>query len=840
MSDRGLELNIAAPETRITQFADLILPLPIPNLFTYRIPVEMEEETQEGKRVIVQFGRRKILTGVIIRIHDSPPSNYEAKYILDILDQVPSFCQVQLDLIFWMASYYMCTPGEVLAMAMPSGLKLSSESKIQLNPDYSIKDYEFSDQEEQLWGVLQQKDLLDYNTAGEVLGIKNINPVLKSMIKKGAIILLEQVKDRYRPKVRKHIRFKPDYLEETKLQDLFSKLSQKPKQEAILLRLLHLMPVLNTPTLNTHGVAKVELLDSDREILSSSSLKTLIKNEILEDFDVIVSRFDEFIPDDYEINLTEAQQKAHLEIHEGFQKNNTVLFQGVTGSGKTEIYISLIQEILEQGGQVLYLLPEIALTTQIVRRLRKVFGDQMGVFHSKYSANERVEVWNGVISGKFQLVVGVRSSIFLPFDNLDLIIVDEEHEPSYKAFDPAPRYHARDTALKLASLHHAKTILGSATPSMESYYLANQGKFSFVSLKERYGNARLPSIELVDIERERKQKRMREHFSSVLMEEMELSLNSEQQVIIFQNRRGYAPYLTCEECHWIPKCTQCSVSLTYHRYQNELVCHYCGQRQKPPSNCIACGSVNIRNVSFGTEKLEEDLQQFFPDARIQRMDLDTTRSKYSYEQIINDFSEGKTQLLVGTQMITKGLDFNHVNLVGVLDSDRMMNFPDFRSFERTFQLLVQVAGRSGRREIPGKVLIQTSHPAHPLFQKVIEHDYESFYQEELSEREKFNYPPFTRLIKVILKHPDRDIAYQASHQLSKSLANRLGSQRILGPQEPVIHKIRNKFLMDILIKLEKDKVNLGRAKALILESIDEVRKLPNFSKVIYQLNVDPI
>ncbi len=832
-------------DERFTLFADVILPVPIPKLFTYRIPRSLESAAAIGHRVIVQFGSKKILTGVIGKLHKEPPKEYEARYIIELLDEQPIVTPIQLKLFHWISEYYLCTIGEVLNIALPSGLKLSSESNIQLNPDFEVSmttdpeqpHGDFNENELRIIRTLKEKKSLSYSEIGDLLGVKNIHQQLKSLLERNIIIIYEAVKEKFQPKKIKKIRLTKTYGNKEKLEALFETLENKPKQEDVLLKYLQEVPVFQNPEINEKGLSKSVLLQGN---ISSSSLQTLVKHGIFEEFEIIVSRFDtEYSSKEADVNLNQAQSSTKIEIMEQFAQKDTVLLHGVTGSGKTEIYIQLIREALEGGSQVLYLLPEIALTTQIVSRLRKFFGDKMGVYHSKFSDNERVEVWKGILSGKFAFVVGVRSSIFLPFDNLGLIIVDEEHETSYKQYDPAPRYHARDLALVLSKWHFAKTLLGSATPSIESYYNANNGKYGLVTLSERFGEAVLPEIRLADIRAERKRKTLKADFSSDLIAALDGALNRKEQAIIFQNRRGYAPYVTCEECAWIPKCENCAVSLTYHMYHNELRCHYCSHKQKVPNTCSACGSNNVKTVGFGTEKLENDLKLIFPEARIQRMDLDTTRRKYSYQTIIDSFEKGEIDVLVGTQMVSKGLDFDKVSVVGIVDADRMLYFPDFRSFEKAFQMITQVSGRAGRRDKSGLVIVQTANTEQPVLADIMKNDFQAMYRKELMERSVFYYPPFVRLVKITIKNEKKEVAEKAGKLLQRVLAEKLGSKFALGPQEPPIAKIRNLFLMEIMVKLRKNDQIAG-IKKFIKDECQAIIIDGNFKKTRISIDVDPL
>ncbi|MEQ8477749.1 primosomal protein N' [Fulvivirga sp.] len=832
-----LELNSNAEEARHTYFVDVILPVPIPKMFTYRCPFDLEDFLQIGVRVIVQFGHRKVLTGIIGKVHEHPPEKYEAKYILDVLDQSPVVFPQQLKMFQWIAEYYMCTLGEVLNVALPSGLKLSSESHVQIHPDFDMYEsvYDFSDKEELLIEILNKNESLSYSDIGKALQQKNIFSILKSLVQKDAIIIYEEIREKYKPKKEKRIRLNSEYLKEGALEAVFESLSKKPKQEEVLLFYLQQVPIYKKTKLNEQGIPK-SLLAAD---LSTSAIKTLTKNGVLEEFEITISRFPDDDQETKPVHLTEIQENAKSDIIENFKTKDTVLLHGITGSGKTEIYISLIEDALAGRSQVLYLLPEIALTTQIVTRLKKVFGNKLGVYHSKFSDNERVEVWNGVLSGRYQLVLGVRSSIFLPFDNLGLILVDEEHESSYKQYDPAPRYNARDVALYMTSIHHCKVLLGSATPSLESFYQAKSEKYGLITLSKRYGNATLPDFIVADMIKEANKKLLKGEFSSVLLKELQTSLDNDEQAIIFQNRRGYSPYISCQQCSHIPKCTNCAVSLTYHQFKKELICHYCGYKEKMPNACEACGSTALKTIGIGTEKLEEEIALLLPDSKVQRMDLDTTRSKNSYERILKDFENKEIDILVGTQMVSKGLDFDHVNLVGIFDIDRMLHFPDFRSYERTFQLATQVSGRSGRREKKGKVVIQSKAPDLVIIKDIIENNFTAFYEREINEREIHKFPPFTRLISVMIKNKDVQLARRTAQRLSNILIEQLGAQRVLGPQEPVINRIRNEYLMELLIKLERGTIDLKKVKSILQNAANEILEEKDLKSSRIIFDVDP-
>lgn len=818
----------------ITVFVDVILPVPVPRLFTYRVPREYADRVQIGARVVVQFGKTKVVTAIIARIHTKPPEKYQARYLLELLDETPLVTRTQLALFEWMAEYYLCCVGEVMNVALPAGLKISSLSKVQYNPDFDHPEL-LTPREAEILTEIKKQQSLTYDELARLAEVQNVYHLIKSLVGKHAVILFEELKDKYAPKVIRRLRLTPEFVERESLRSLIQELEKTPKQQEVVLQYLRDVPIQQNPSANRQGIDKSSFTKNE---ISASSLDTLLKKGVFEQFDVIVSRFADLEATAPAPVLSEAQQTAVDEILTGFQDKAAVLLHGVTGSGKTEVYIHLIRQALEAGSQVLYLLPEIALTTQIVVRLKKIFGDKVGIYHSKFSDNERVEVWKGILSGKFQFVVGVRSAIFLPFDNLGLIIVDEEHESSYKQFDPAPRYHARDVAILMAHSQQAKVLLGSATPSIESYYHATQGRYGLVKLLKRYGDAVMPDIELIDTKQARKQKAMQGEFSHELLHRFQENLDRKEQSIVFQNRRGYAPYLQCDDCSWIAKCDQCDVSLTYHQGQAELRCHYCGQKEGMHRQCPACGSVKLKTVGFGTEKLEDDLRLIFPEARIQRMDLDTTRAKNAFQQLISEFEQGETDMLVGTQMISKGLDFDKVSLVAIFDADRMINFPDFRSAERSFQLLTQVAGRAGRRsDRRGRVLIQTSNPQHALFPKLIANDYQGLFEEEIRERETFGYPPFARLIKVIAKHTDQPNARRAAEALAAKLAEKLGKDRVLGPEAPLVERIRNQFLFDILLKFERN-LNLKLLKQFIQEQVDDLRTDKAHKGVSVVIDVD--
>jgi primosomal protein N' (replication factor Y) len=823
---------------RRTFFADVLLPVPVPVLFTYRVPATMADEIGSLLRVIVPFGPKKILTGLILKVHEQPPAQYEAKLILELLDHVPLFTDQQVKFFNWMAGYYMCADGDVLNAAMPSGLKLSSESLIQIHPDFNFDDPASSFSEKE-WTILNRvrHETISYTDLAKFMQVKSLHAVLKSLTLKEAVLIIEEIREKYQPKREKRIRFRKEFTGKKALEKILNESASRPKQEELILTLLRHLPVLNQPEKNTEGIARTLLLKTGE---SPSTLKTLIKNGVLEEFEITVPRFEESgeHPDALPV-LSPAQQEAKKKILESFAEEKTVLLHGITGSGKTEVYISLLMDALEAGTQALLLLPEIALTTQIVKRLKRVFRNQMGVYHSRFSDNERVEVWSGVASGKIRLVVGVRSSVFLPFDNLGLIVVDEEHDGSYKQ-DRTPRYHARDSALMLARIHHSKILLGSGTPSAESRYHSKTGTYGLAELRERYGDSKLPEIETVNIGLEKKLKRMNGSFTSVMLEAIRNTLDKNEQVILFQNRRGYAPCIECDDCGFIPQCMNCSVSLTYHQYRHALICHYCGYKENIPKACTSCGSKSLLSPGPGTEKLEEEVKLHFPDVPAQRMDLDTTRSKHGYENIISDFESGKTRILIGTQMVAKGLDFDHVGLVGVFDADRMMYFPDFRSQERTFQTVTQVSGRAGRREKPGKVLIQTYDPENRIYGFLKNHLVTEFIDLQLEDRRKTFYPPYSRLVEITFRHPDKKICVEGATMFASHVRSALTKLNILGPAEPVIGKVRNEYIQTVLVKIPRDLGRLNEIKERLKKAAELISTDKRMSRLKVIFDVDPV
>jgi len=828
---------------RITLFADIILPLPLPGYYTYRIPYEMNDIVKPGQRVVVQFGQKKIYTGLIRKLHENVPKGYTVKYIISVLDVIPIVNEKQFQFWEWIADYYMCNPGDVMHAALPPAFKLASESKVVINPDFDGDYSQLNENELLVAEALLSRDSITVSEVSNITGLQKVIPLLKTLIEKNVVLTLEEISERYKPKIETYVSLCEEYCKEDKLQKLFDELEKKSFKQLQMLQLF----LQSTGFFNQfkNELKRSELLKLPE--ITSVQLNALIKKGVFVLIDKEESRLKD--TDAYssaeDIVLSEQQSLALDNIKKGFSDKPVVLLHGVTSSGKTEIYIKLINEMIIEGKQVLYLLPEIALTTQIIYRLQKYFGDQAGVYHSKYNEHERVEIWNKIIKAsdektdhKYKVIIGARSAIFLPFDNLGLIIVDEEHDSSFKQYDPAPRYNARDAAIYLAQKHNAVTLLGSATPAVESYYNAITHKYNLVEITERYGGIELPQILIANLKEEHRMKTMKSHFSSLLISSIEEALALKQQVILFQNRRGFSLRLECDICNYMPECKNCDVTLIYHKNKNLLMCHYCGYSTRVPDKCPACGAQSILMKGFGTEKVEEDLAIIFPDVKIERMDLDTTRSKNAYRRIINDFEDRRIDILVGTQMVTKGLDFDNVGVVGVLNADNMLSYPDFRSFERSFQLMAQVSGRAGRKNTQGKVVIQTFNPKHPIIANVIYNDYIGMFNNQLRERNTFKYPPFYRLIKITLKHKEDKLLNEAAGFLAELLRKTFG-KRILGPEYPIVSRVKSLFLKDILLKIEKElPVNQSKEKlkAIINNNFNKIEK---YKSIRIILDVDP-
>jgi primosomal protein N' (replication factor Y) (superfamily II helicase) len=818
---------------RVDLFADVILPLALPNFFTYRVPQAMQDELQPGMRVVVQFGKSKLYAALVRKIHTTAP-RYTAKYIDTILDTEPVVGENQLAFWDWMSDYYLCHIGEVMIAALPTGLRLTSETRVILNPSYVGDRSELNDDCFLLCDALDVRQNISLEEAGDILDRKAVYPVIRKLIDAGVVLTFEEMQERYKPRMETLLSLADVYRDEEKLRALFDKLEKKAfKQLAALMAFVQIS-----------GFATKEILPVRKSLLTeackgdSSGINALIKKEILIAEEIEVSRLKSSAATAGDVILSPHQNDALLTIQKHFETLDTVLLHGVTSGGKTEVYIRLIHEFLKENKQTLFLLPEIALTTQLIGRLQKHFGEKVFVYHSRFNEHERVEVWKKVKQGGPQIIIGARSALFLPFHDLGLIIVDEEHDPSYKQHDPAPRYSARDSALVLAHRYKAKTVLGSATPSVETYHHAQAGRYGLALLTERYGGAVLPEMLIVDIKEEAKKKRMQSHFSSPLIEQMETVLKNGEQIILFQNRRGFAPALQCATCGHVPNCIRCDVSLTFHKHINQLRCHYCGWTTPPPSQCEACGSTDLLMRGFGTEKVEEELSLIFPSAKIARMDLDTTRGKNSMQQLISDFENRKIDILVGTQMVTKGLDFAHVALVGVLMADSLFSYPDFRAAERGYQLLAQVSGRAGRRGKQGLVVVQTAQPEHAVIRIVRENAFEQLYANEITERRLFRYPPFHRMIRFTIKCKDVDLLNYASRNFTEALRKHFGV-RVLGPEAPPVGKVRDEFLMNVLFKIERES-SIAQARKLIASELIVFRANPDFKKVRIVCDVDPV
>lgn len=784
---------------RMKKYVDVIVPLPIASQYTYSVPAELEESVQEGCRVVVSFGQKKFYTAIVTKVHYVAPEKYETKDVEEVLDTSPVILPTQFRFWEWLSTYYLCTLGDVYKAAMPSGMKLESETLVAYNEEFEAT-VPLPKNEQRILDLLNDDKEQCVTQLQKASGLKSILPIIKRLLEKQAIFVKEDLKRNYKPRTEARVRLTEAYSTEHALRELFDNLGRAKKQLSLLMKYIELSGWMGTAS-TLKEVSKKDLLDKTGA--SVSILNSLVEKGVLETYYYEIGRLDKSIKGTLSLNpLNVAQERAFTAIRNSFQEKSVCLLHGVTSSGKTEIYIHLIEEVLRKGQQVLYLLPEIALTTQITERLKRVFGHRLGVYHSKFPDAERVEIWKKQLTDEsYDIILGVRSSIFLPFKRLGLIIVDEEHENTYKQQEPAPRYHARSAAIMLASMYGAKVLLGTATPSVESYFNARKDKYGLVQLKERYKEIRLPHIELVDIKELTRQKRMKGPFSPVLVKEIRSALDRKEQVILFQNRRGFAQMIECRTCGWIPKCKNCDVSLTFHKRLNQLTCHYCGYTQSVAASCPACGGVELLNRGIGTERIEEDIQLTFPDVRVARMDLDTTRSRTAYERIIADFEQGKTDILIGTQMISKGLDFEHVNVVGILNADTMLNYPDFRSYERAFQLMAQVAGRAGRKDKQGLVILQTKSPELPVISQVLNNDYEQLYEDQLAERQVFRYPPFYRLIYVYLKHRKEDVLEQAAEMAATLLRTGLGN-RVLGPDKPPIARIQTLFIKKIMIKVE--------------------------------------
>ncbi|MBQ2045945.1 MAG: primosomal protein N', partial [Muribaculaceae bacterium] len=803
----------------------------------YRIPEAMTDSVKVGYRVIVQFGAKKYYTGIVSSISHIAPEGFEVKDIVSIIDTHPIVKHPQLKLWQWISDYYLCALGDVYKAAVPAGLKIESETSVELNSDFELSnEHQLNERELIIYQLLDHEGKLSPSEIEKKTGFKNCIDILNRMLTMGAIIISEKLIERYRSKKETYVKIVAKQ-ESEDIHRLFEAVKGAKKQETMLLALIE-MSGFSRKDSELIEVSRAQLLE--RTGLTTAIVSALAKKGIIEIYQKEINRFkfNGVVTNKLPI-LSEAQSIALDEIHKSFTDHDITLLHGVTSSGKTEIYIHLISYILQRGDQALFLVPEIALTTQLTRRLQKVFGDRVLIYHSRFSDNERVDIWKKLLNGSEPcVIIGARSSLFLPFSRLGIVIVDEEHESSYKQYDPAPRYNARDIATVLASMHGAKTLLGSATPSIETYHKAKIGKYGFVELLQRYENVTLPKIEVVDMTTSRKRYLTKGSFATNTIAASKEALEKGNQVIIFHNRRGFAPLARCKQCAWTPKCEHCDVSLTYHRFQHQLVCHYCGASYPLPNVCPSCKEPAVEILGYGTERVEDEVANLFPDHRILRMDLDTTRNKDGYENIIDDFSNHKADILVGTQMVTKGLDFGDVSMVAILNADSIINFPDFRSTERAFNMLEQVSGRAGRRTEQGAVIVQTSNPTHPIINFLKNHDYVGFFNHEIEERKLFNYPPFTRVIYIYLKHRDNNNLSEISTIYASRLRELFGN-RVFGPEEPMISRIQSLYIRKIMLKIEIN-ASMKKVKQILRDTYEQMHQLPRMKGMIVYYDVDPM
>ncbi len=812
----------------LATFINVIIPVPLQKLYTYRVPQELADKVAVGKRVVVQFGKRKLYAAIIHDIQHQPPAGYEAKYIVSLLDDEPIVPEITLKFWEWMSAYYMCTIGEVMNAALPVAFRLESNTKVMLHPDADLQT-ELSDKEFLIVEALTVQKELSIDEISQITDTKNVFPILKSLHIKEQIIFTEEIAETYKPKLVQCVKLNAAYEDENNLQNLFVALAKNEKQTNVLLAYLQLKHEQN-------HIQKTELIK--RADVSENSLKTLTKKEIFDLYPLQIDRLNFTKPTTQEeFSLNENQAKCFTQIQEEFKEKDVCLLHGVTSSGKTHIYVKLIEDAIKQGGQVLYLLPEIALTSQVITRLKKYFGNAAVAFHSRYNQNERVEIWKKIASGEAKVVIGARSAVFLPFKNLQLIIVDEEHEQSYKQQEPAPRYHARDAAIYLGYLWQCKTLLGSATPSFESYFNANQNKYGLVKLATRFGDVEMPQVLTADLAEEKRTKVIKGNFTTTLINAIEAALKNNEQIILFQNRRGYAPLLECQNCHWIPRCINCDISLTYHKYNDTLKCHYCGYAVKPPRICAACQSPQLNFKGIGTEKIEDEISLYFPEARVERLDQDAAKTKHGHEKIISAFEAHQADILVGTQMVSKGLDFEHVSVVGIVNADSLLFFPEFRAHEKAYQLLTQVSGRAGRKNKQGKVIIQTSLPNHHVVQEVIHQNYNMFFANEMADRKQYQYPPYFRLIRLVLRHKDYETVNHAAFAFKELLYKRLGD-KLIGPESPYVSKVKNLFIKELLVKIDRDSKHIHAIKQFIYEQATQILSDKNFKGLRFYADVD--
>lgn len=817
-------------------FVDVILPLPLSDTYTYGVPSEFEDKVQIGYRVIVQFGSKKIYTGIVKRVHSDKPENIKVKDILEVLDDSPIVLNNQLKLWEWIAQYYLCTVGDVYKAALPAGIKPESETVVVANEDFD-KDDELTKREKEVVDAIREKGNIKATLLGKELGIKNILPLLATLMAKNAVSVKEELKQMYKEKTEIRIKLS-DKLDRNKANIVLLSLKNAPKQQELIRFMLESPYMKET---KADDISRNELISKSG--CTSQTIKALVDKGLLEQNEIEIGRLSEngeWADNEGNINeLNDEQSKAYQKIIEQFKDKNTVLLHGVTSSGKTEVYIHLIKKYIEEGKQVLYLLPEIALTTQITGRLKRVFGDALGVYHSKFPDADRVEIYKKLLSDyPYKVILGVRSSIFLPFTNLGLVIIDEEHEQSYKQQEPAPRYNARNAGIMLAGMFNAKTLLGTATPSLETYSNALNGKYGMVEMMHRFKSVKMPEIKVVDIKRLRHQKRMKGLFSQEMINAIHDALQNGEQIILFQNRRGYAPIVQCKACGWVARCEHCDVSLTYHKGTKQMTCHYCGHTYSIPELCPNCMEPTLTNHGAGTEKIEDDIKMMFPDARIARLDLDTARTRQSYEKIIDGFSNHETDILIGTQMVSKGLDFDNVGVVGILDADTMLNYPDFRSYERAFHMIAQVAGRAGRKNKQGLVILQTRSADSDIIHQVVNYDYKSMYETQMEERKLFRYPPYYRLIYIYLKHKD-NARLDSLSQMTASVLSNIFKDRVLGPDKPPVARIQSLYIRKIVLKIENN-ASLHKIREILVKTQEWIMSRQDANGLTIYYDVDPL
>ena len=833
---------------KVPLYVSVLLPLAVQGLFTYQLPTAFVDRVEVGMRVVVQFGAKRYYTGLVMGVLSELPADIQCsklKPVVDVVDKKPLLLPTQLHLWQWMARYYMCTEGEVMKAALPSGLKIESETIVLRNAEFLPQDEQFNDTEQQIFSLLDDEKGHTIMALEKAMGRSNLLRHVRKLIECGALIVKESINQTFKPKTSVYVRLNEQLFNEEKLNQTFAELKRAKQQEALLLRYLQLSNTATALTLNNpqmvQPVSRVQLCNELSN--AAAALTALCKRGVLETYKREESRLNQISEADAAcLNklgkpLNSEQQQAFEAICHTFTQKEVCLLHGVTSSGKTEVYIQLIQKMLKEGKQVLYLVPEIALTTQLTTRLRRVFGSMMGVYHSKFPDAQRVELWQRQLSDTpYPLILGVRSSVFLPFKHLGLVIIDEEHETSYKQQDPAPRYHARDTAIVLAHQQGAHVLLGTATPSLESYRNALQQKYGLVEMMHRYGDVLLPKIVVEDIKELKRKKLMKTPFSPRLTDEVHKALNAGEQAILFQNRRGYSPILECRTCGWTPRCTRCDVSLTFHQRLGKLVCHYCGAQYNIPQQCPNCGDTELRDRGYGTEKIEAAAQSIFPEAHTERMDLDTTRSRTAYERIISRFAKGETNLLIGTQMVTKGLDFDHVRVVGILNADQMLSIADFRAYERAYQMMSQVAGRAGRRGKQGLVVLQTRQPDNPIISQVGNADYRAMYNTQIAEREAFNYPPICKLITVYIKHRNNDVVEHAALHYAALLRPQFGDN-ILGPDTPLVSRVQLQYIRKIMLKVPS-RFTVMQVRSMLLQARSMVQTYAVYKGVTIYFDVD--